>query len=202
MIDFPVIYPGMTLDGFAMEVAVTGEPAEISHPQSVFDRLQGVPAAKNVRSGLFGTAMGSDDNEAAAPFASSKGGPSFSVSLSNDHGRTKLIQPFHVQDTSAGGSSSQNNRPRSSSNAGRFNQHDDRVVAEEAGGRPFSARGAGRQQGGRGGSSSNHNNSRGNGGAGGAPRGRGGAGGQGKPAAASANPKDLDADLDAYFAAK
>lgn len=201
MIDFPVIYPGMTLDGFAMEVAVTGEPAEISHPQSVFDRLQGVPAAKNVRSGLFGTAMGSDDNEAAAPFASSKGGPSFSVSLSNDHGRTKLIQPFHVQDASAGGSS-QNNRPRSSSNAGRFNQHDDRVVAEESGGRPFSARGAGRQQGGRGGSSSNHNNSRGNGGAGGAPRGRGGAGGQGKPAAASANPKDLDADLDAYFAAK
>jgi hypothetical protein len=201
MIDFPVIYPGMTLDGFAMEVAVTGEPAEISHPQSVFDRLQGVPAAKNVRSGLFGTAMGSDDNEAAAPFASSKGGPSFSVSLSNDHGRTKLIQPFHVQDTSAG-SSNQNNRPRSSSNAGRFNQHDDRVVAEEAGGRPFSARGAGRQQGGRGGSSSHNNNSRGNGGAGGAPRGRGGAGGQGKPAAASANPKDLDADLDAYFAAK
>jgi hypothetical protein len=125
------------------------------------------------------------------------------VSLSNDHGgRTKLIQPFHVQETSSfAGGSSQNSRPRSSSNAARFNQHDDRVVAEEAGGRPFSARGTGRQQGGRGGSS-NNSGSRGNGGAGGGARGRGGAGGQGKAAAASANPKDLDADLDAYFAAK
>jgi hypothetical protein len=186
----------MTLDGFPMEVSITGEPTDISHPKSVFDRLQGVPAAKNVRSGLFGTAMGSDEGE-EAPFAASRGGPSFSVSLSNDHsGRTKLIQPFNVTEPTGG---HQNNRPRSSSNAGRFNQHDDRVVAEESGGRPFSARGSGRPQSGRGG---NNNSSRGNGGAG-AARGRGGAGGQGKPAAApSANPKDLDADLDAYFAAK
>lgn len=171
----------MTLDGAPMEVSVTGEPVPEA-PKSVFDRLQGVPAAKNVRQGLFGTAM--DEDEDSAP-ARTRGGPSFSVSLTsgNNNGRpAKLVQPFSVPNEGQ-------QRPRSGSSTGRFNQHDDRVE------RPA------RQSGGQ--------SSRGGGG-GGRGRAQGGNGGNrrgdraGRPGKAQnpANPQDLDADLDAYFASK
>lgn len=82
---------GMTLDGLPMEVSVTGEPAEFHAPKSVFDRIE--PPQKNVRNGLFGTAMDSEDG-------SNSGGPSFSVTLGGapeTFGRqTKLVQPFHT----------------------------------------------------------------------------------------------------------
>ena len=90
----------MTLDGFPMEVSVTGEPAEFTAaPKSVFDRLQ--PVQQNVRSGLFGTAIESDDNESSS-------GPSFSVTLggnADSFGRQKLVQPFAVGSNNSHGSS-------------------------------------------------------------------------------------------------
>jgi hypothetical protein len=81
----------MTLDGSPMEVSITGEPIEFIQPKSVFDRLE--PAQKNVRAGLFGTAIDSSDD------TSSSSGPSFAVTLggSDSFGRqTKLVQPFAV----------------------------------------------------------------------------------------------------------
>lgn len=168
----------MTLDGAPMEVSVTGEPAPEA-PKSVFDRLQGVPAAKNVRQGLFGTAMDEDDDSAPAR---TRGGPSFSVSLSsrNNGGRpAKLVQPFSVPNENQ-------QRPRSGSSTGRFNQHDDRVErpARQNGGQSSRGGGGGRQGG-------NGNGNR-----------RGDRAGRPGKAQAPANPKDLDADLDAYFASK
>jgi hypothetical protein len=139
-----------------------------------------------------------EDNDDSAPMYTRGGnhGPSYSVSLSGQ-GRppAKLVQPFSVSNESSGA----NQRPRSASNAGRFGQHDDRVE------RP--ARGQGQGQG----QSQGNNNGRGdrdNARGRGAPGGQGaggrrGAGGraEGRDNKAS-NPKDLDADLDAYFASK
>lgn len=198
----------MTLDGAPMEVSVTGEPVADA-PKSVFQRLQGVPAVKNVRQGLFGTAMDDGEEMDDAPVHPRGGGPTFAVSLSAAAGGStgarpqgKLVQPFSVPNESGRGVSfnqrgnehnnSGNSRPRSDSNAGRYSQHDDRNE------RP--ARQQQQQNGGSGGGSR-----------GGDRRGRGEGRregrGAGKPQQrqqqqATANPKDLDAELDAYFASK
>jgi hypothetical protein len=135
-----------------------------------------------------------EDNDDSAPMYTRGGnnGPSYSVSLSGQ-GRppAKLVQPFSVSNEPSGA----NQRPRSASNAGRFGQHDDRIE------RP--ARGQGQGQG--------NNNGRGDRGS---ARGRGAQGGQGAGGRRggggraegrdnkASNPKDLDADLDAYCASK
>eukprot|EP00428_Durinskia_dybowskii_P060810 CAMPEP_0170364474 /NCGR_PEP_ID=MMETSP0117_2-20130122/5391_1 /TAXON_ID=400756 /ORGANISM="Durinskia baltica, Strain CSIRO CS-38" /LENGTH=296 /DNA_ID=CAMNT_0010618973 /DNA_START=60 /DNA_END=950 /DNA_ORIENTATION=+ len=152
---------GMSLDNAPMEVSIAGEPK----PQSVFDRLQGVSANKNVRNGLFGTAMDDDDSTPVS------GRHTFAVSLSDSRPQQgKLVQPFSVPAQ----------RPRSGSNANRFMGHDDRMEPTA----PRSARG------------------------GGGSRGRDRRDGGRKPQQhqkqqrAPAEPKDLDADLDNYFASK
>jgi hypothetical protein len=154
-----------------------------------------VPATKNVRQGLFGTAM-DEDNDDSAPMYTRGGnnGPSYSVSLTGQ-GRppAKLVQPFSVSNES----SAANQRPRSASNAGRFGQHDDRVE------RPARGQGQGQSQGNNNGRG-DRGNARGRGAQGGQGAGgrRGGGGrAEGRDNKAS-NPKDLDADLDAYFASK
>lgn len=174
-----IISIGMTLDGYPMEVSITGESAELAAPKSVFDRLQGVSAVQNVRQGLFGTAMDSNKD-------GNIGSAAFLVSLSGDNRGAKsqkLVQPFSVQNNNGGGSS--NTRGFSA----RFNQHDDRVTQDVIIKQPFD-RAESRQVGGRynqRGGSKTYNTPR--------VSGRG-------PEKRSAQPMDLDADLDAYFATK
>jgi len=210
----------MTLDGFPMEVSVTGEPAEFAAaPKSVFDRLQ--PAQQNVRSGLFGTAMESDDNESSS-------GPSFSVTLGGNadtFGRqTKLVQPFSVgsNNTHGQGSSkaivqpfaanSNNRREKDHGEGPRFLFRDESDQQQSSRGirqpferqdRPQSAnnnnrpRSAGNFQDRREKPSNRRDNApRGNSGNNTKERGNQRPERHAKPAA---NASDLDADLDAYF---
>lgn len=200
----------MTLDGFPMEVSVTGEPAEFTAPKSVFDRLQS--GQQNVRSGLFGTAIGieSDDNSS---------GPSFSVTLggnTDNFGRqAKLVQPFAVGSNNASKAIVQPfaavQREKDRGEGPRFLSRDDADQQQSSRGlrQPFERqdrqqgnnrpRSAGAEQGRRP-NNSNNDRARSNG-----PRGGNGnkernnsqrPERQAKPAASAT---DLDADLDAYF---
>ena len=63
---------GLALDGSVMNVVLTEETDMINQPdvpKSVFDRIQGLQQQgrrmehKNVKSGLFGTAMNDEDDE-------------------------------------------------------------------------------------------------------------------------------------------
>lgn len=205
------LLPGMTLDGFPMEVSVTGEPAEFTAaPKSVFDRLQ--PVQQNVRSGLFGTAIESDDNDSSS-------GPSFSVTLggnADSFGRqTKLVQPFAVGSSNSHGASkggivqpfaanSSNRREKDHGEGPRFLFRDEGDQQSTRGIRqPFERQDRPRSAGNfqdrrdkpnnrrdnapRGNRSGNNNNK---------DRGNQRPERQAKPAASAS---DLDADLDAYF---
>ncbi len=213
----------MTLDGSPMEVSITGEPTEFHAPKSVFDRLE--PQQKNVRAGLFGTAIDAEDS-------SSSGGPSFSVTLSGaaePFGRqAKLVQPFHTGSHHSNNNASsaivqpfasKNTHQPSGQSQGRgrgmkegpnflFRDDDEDQQVTRGLRQPFAqqdrqqqnSRSNGNQQRGQ------QNDRRANGhGNNGSSRGKGNNQQQkrdsnrpAKPAAASAT--DLDADLDAYFA--
>jgi len=212
----------MTLDGSPMEVSITGEPTEFHAPKSVFDRLE--PQQKNVRAGLFGTAIDAEDS-------SSSGGPSFSVTLggaaepfgrqaklvqpfhsgshhSNNNASSAIVQPFASKNTHQPAGQSQG-RGRGMKEGPNFLFRDDAEDQQATRGlrQPFAQqdrqqqnnRSNGNQQRGQ------QNDRRANGSNNGSSRGKGNNQQQkrdsnrpAKPAAASAT--DLDADLDAYFA--
>ena len=244
----------MLLDGSAMVVGLTGEPdaaVPAAAPKTVFDRLQGLPAAQNVRHGLFGTSMNTDNEEPVGKTGRHVAEPVFSVTLSegaadgHSNRHSKLVQPFA---SGAGGVTSgglvqpfaNNNHhankmsfnapPASDGAASRFLYRGDDDDDVDAG--AFGGAGAGRgsasgrsfSNGNKQQQFNNHNDGRGGRGSGN----RGGAGARAgkhsdnansrhnssrgnnssnhkastsnKPTAANAG--DLDADLDAYFAAK
>lgn len=195
----------MTLDGAPMEVSITGEPVESVAPKSVFDRLQGAPVTQNIRHGLFGTAIDSNEEDG-------DGGPRFSVTLGGTQpaGRqTKLVQPFSGESSTTGSSRGlvqpfakkaeshrSNNHTSGDGNSNRFLYRDDDNRNGRAGSNERRERGGDRrdqQQQSRGG---NNRNNSGHGGAGA----RGLRGGEDKSNSMDAS--GLDADLDAYFASK
>lgn len=168
---------GLTLDGLVMTVALA-EDAESARPKSIFDRL----APKNVKEGVFGTAMGGSDDEQEEPQQELNflrhGGNS-------GNGRVRAASREPVFQVTLGGASnvkfSDNDRDNNNHNARREPRSAHRQVESRNGGdrRPQSA--------GRGGSN---------------PRKQGGGGRNGGGERPAKKEVNLDDDLDAYMAAR